>query len=142
MNLSHLHKEILDLKVKLLDVNLRKAEIIKNQQYELATNLRDEQNSYIDRMQQIRTELSTQYDALELTPENFELKQEIKNILLEFNEVDEAHKSYYNAEIRKRYDDLIALRKKYQDFGDTDKAKKIYLEIENLGKFLGLIAVN
>ncbi len=102
MNLDQIHYDILRLKLKKAEIVLEKVEVIKCQQYEKAADIRDKERKIIDDLAILQAKLLHYDNSLALNEVNFRIKQAIRNLMIEFQSVDQsfARESLNQTELR------------------------------------------
>ncbi len=102
MNLDQIHYDILRLKLKKAEIVLEKVEVIKCQQYEKAADIRDKERKIIDDLAIVQAKLLHYDNSLALNEVNFRIKQAIRNLMIEFQSVDQsfARESLNQTELR------------------------------------------
>ena len=120
-DLSKEHLNILELKIQRLTIQRLKDELIFNQDYSKAAEIRKKQKENDYFLNKIKLELENRFDSLQNDFSNFEEKLKIKNILLEFEEND---KSYVNSVKKELADKCVELQLKRKELMKNGESKE------------------
>ncbi len=83
MNLLETKKEIESLKLKLVSIKIEKSEVIQQQDYLKAADLREKEHQITEALKNLKNELETYLNSLDPDPSNLEEINSILQILME-----------------------------------------------------------
>jgi len=112
-------KQILELKLALVNLQMEKNLIIKEQQYEKAADCRDQERTLKEELDDLKVRLNHKLEGLKLTPGTLEETYLLMNLLSEFNH-DETQKTFasirnsFMERLKTEYEELWNERKKLQ----------------------------
>ena len=139
MNLDQIHYDILRLKLKKAEIVLEKVEVIKCQQYEKAADIRDKERKIIDDLAIVQGKLLHYDNSLALNEVNFRIKQAIRNLMIEFQSVDQsfARESLNQTELR--ISELKKERQEHLSAQDKELAEPLIIELNEQFKLRSVI---
>ncbi|MFN5031682.1 MAG: UvrB/UvrC motif-containing protein [Flavobacteriia bacterium] len=134
-------KRILELKLKLVTVELEKQVIIRQQQYEKAADFRDQERELKDELDEVKEDLLQKLEEQKIAPASMEETYHLLHLLSEFNH-DETQKTFatirnsFMERLKLEYEELWNERKKLlREFCSAD-AHHLVDEIMEIGRFL------
>jgi hypothetical protein len=139
MNLDQMHYNILRLKLKKAEIVLEKNEVIKCQQYEKAADIRDKERNIMNDLAIIQAKLMHYDNSLALNEVNFRIKQAIRNLMIEFQSVDQsfARESLNQTELR--ISELKKERQVHLSAQDKELAEPLIIELNEQFKLRSVI---
>ena len=139
MNLDQIHYDILRLKLKKAEIVLEKVEVIKCQQYEKAADIRYKERKIIDDLAIIQAKLTHYDNSLAFNEVNFRIKQAIRNLMIEFQSVDQsfARESLNQTELR--ISELKKERQEHLSAQDKELAEPLIIELNEQFKLRSVI---
>lgn len=130
---------VLLLKLNLEILKSEKMKLVRDQQYKEAEIFKEKQLKIEEELSNLKEILINQFQSLDRSIENYQELQSIKNLLLEFIDEDQDFRIEFQNEINNRYNELEKNWKELQQKGEFSKAKLVYTQRIELGKFLGKI---
>jgi ferredoxin-NADP reductase len=141
MNYLETKKQILELKLKLVQLKIEKDEIIRRQLYEKAADHRELERKAITELEVIKDELLAKLHDLKKEYPELQKTHDLLDLLLEFNQ-DEMRQTYssikqeFMQHLRAQYEELWNERKQlHKEFRFREASKLQQLVIE-LGQFI------
>jgi hypothetical protein len=134
-----MHYNILRLKLKKAEIVLEKNEVIKCQQYEKAADIRDKERNIMNDLAIIQAKLMHYDNSLALNEVNFRIKQAIRNLMIEFQSVDQsfARESLNQTELR--ISELKKERQVHLSAQDKELAEPLIIELNEQFKLRSVI---
>jgi hypothetical protein len=134
-------KRILELKLKLVTVELEKQVLIRQQQYEKAADIRDQERELKDELDEVKEDLLQKLEEQKIAPASMEVTYHLLQLLSEFNH-DETQKTFATIRnsimerLKLEYEELWNERKKLQREFCLADAHQLHDEIMEIGRFL------
>ena len=131
-NLNEIKLEILKTKVLYTEISMNLSEILKKQQFDLATEYKSQKDILKNKLDSFENKLIKKLDSLELNSKNASTLFEFSNVLLEFQNKDESFLQKIDAKI----EEIIAKKEiatKNKDFNMVNECRE---EIKLLQNFL------
>lgn len=124
-NLDQIKIKILELKLQISKLELIKSENINKQDYQIAVEIRDKQNELIDKLNKVKITLINLFESENLNIDNYENKQNIKNLLLEFEKFDIEYRDFQRNEFKLKLKNL-------NDLFYTESQNKKHKQLETI----------
>lgn len=141
MDYLQMNKQILELKLVLVHIQLEKNFIIKQQQYEKAADLRDRERGTMEQLEKLKELLFKELSLLKLAPSSLEETHHVLQLLSEFNH-DETKKTYVSIRngflerMKMEYEELWNERKRLQREFRMTEAHQLHAQLMEIGSFL------
>lgn len=131
--------DVILLKLDLEILENYKDEVIRTQKYAEAAEIRDKQKTILERMCKAEKSLRDLLSTIERIPKNYILLQKIHDVLLELQLSDKQFEEDFKKEMTNRYYELEQQVKNLQMINEFTKAKEVFSEKVEFGKFIGVI---
>jgi hypothetical protein len=141
MDHLQIKKQILELKLALVHIQLEKNLIIKQQQYEKAADLRDQERGTMEQLERLKELILKELGLLKLAPSSLEETHHVLQLLSEFNH-DETEKTYMSIRnsflegLKMEYEELWNERKRLQREFRMKEAHQLHTQLMEIGSFL------
>jgi hypothetical protein len=137
-NLHQIKIHILELKLQIAKLELNKSENIDKQDYQNAGEIRDRQNEIVEELKKIKATLITIFESENLNMDNYDYKQNIKNLLLEFENFDEEYRDFQHNEFKLKLKNLTDLFYTESQNNKHNQLESIREDIEKTRKILSI----
>ena len=141
MNYLETKKQILELKLALVKVQLERKVLIKEQQYEKAAENRDQERAVKEKLDEVKEHLMKELEELKIAPASLEETYCLLNLLSEFNH-DETQKTFatirnsFMERLKMEYEELWNERRKLYGEFRLKEANQLHDQILEIGRFL------
>lgn len=141
MKYLEIKKQILELKLAIVNIQLEKNEIIRQQRYKQACELRQKERELIRELDEKKDEVLQQLEAFKTIFSSMEEMHLLLNILLEFNQ-DEMIQTYSSIKkefierMKSEYEELWNERRQLMQEYRFTEAYKLQTQLIAIGEFL------